>query len=139
MRSPGCPSVHHDFSAGQNGRVIRSQVQNRFGHFIGLAESAQGNGLANPLLQRPLCLFRGQDQGPDRGSRGARGHLVDPDLAWRELRSQISGHGAYPAFGGRVGREARDPEHGLNRTIQDDLGAFLQVRRRGLDGEENAR
>jgi len=139
MRSSGCSSVNHDFSACKNGRVIRSQVQNRFRDFIGLAESAEGNGLANPLLQLSLCVFRGRYKGPDRGSSGARGHLVYPDFAWRELRSQISRHGAYTAFCCGIGSESRYPEHGLHRTIQDDRRAIIQMRRRGLNGEENAR
>ena len=35
--------------------------------------------------------------------------------------------------------ESRYPEHGLHRTIQDDRRAIIQMRRRGLNGEENAR
>jgi hypothetical protein len=124
-RSAGCSSVNHDFSACKNGRVIRSQVQNRFRDFIGLAESAEWNGLANPLLQLFLCVLRGHSKGPDRCSSGARCNLIYPDFAWSELRSQISSHGAYTAFCCRIGSESRYPEHGLNRTIQYGRRAFI--------------
>jgi hypothetical protein len=118
---------------------MRSQVQNRFCDFICLTESAERNASANSLLQLFLCVFRWHYQGPDRRAGGARRNLIDPDFAGSKLRGQISSHGADTAFGCRIGSESRYPEHRLNRTIQYDRRAFIQMRRSGLNGEENAR
>src|SRR5260221_10757776 len=138
-RRSGDSSVNHDLCPRNNGRVIRSQVQNRFRDVVGVAESAEWNALANPLLQLFLCVFGGHYKGPDRCSGGARCDLIYPDFAWSELRSKISGHCAYTAFCRGIGSESRYSEHGLNRTIQYDRRAFLQMRCRGLNSEENAR
>src|SRR5580700_3431472 len=139
QRRPGGSSINHDLSPCKNGRVVGSQIQNRLRDFIGLAVSAEWDALANTLLQLFLCVIRGHDKGPDRCSSGARCNLIYPDFAGSEFRSQIAGHSTYAAFCGRIGSESRYPEHSLNRTIQYDRCAFIQMRRRGLNSEENAR
>jgi hypothetical protein len=104
-----------------------------------LTESAERNASPKSLLQLFLYVCRWHDQGPDRRASGARRYLINPDFVGRKVRGQIWSHGADTALGHRIGGESRHPEHRLNRTIQYDRRAFIQMRRSGLNSEENTR